>query len=135
MSNQFSNSIYKIITKANWKRYLNENGILKTSLKEDLISLRNHSAVFRGFDNDINFIHFSIYEQLEHVYKYKFNSDGNKLLLMNVDINNSKSFVYEKSSNGQYYPHSYSPLVFTNKKYRDVPYINWVVEMDKIIFF
>ena len=88
--------VYKICTKAEWLE-------AKTKGK------------FNGSKKDIEdgYIHFSDKEQLKGTLN-KFFSNQKNLILLKIDTLKLDHLIYEQSSDGNMFPHLYSPLDISN---------------------
>tara|TARA_Y100000590_G_scaffold252795_1_gene283938 strand:- start:215 stop:562 length:348 start_codon:yes stop_codon:yes gene_type:complete len=64
-------------------------------------------------DTEDGFIHFSNKEQLNGTLN-KFFFQKNNLILLKVNATNLEKLVYEKSSDGEKFPHLYEPLDISN---------------------
>jgi uncharacterized protein (DUF952 family) len=108
-----SNIVYKIVSKVNWTNFI------KSGAKE-----------CKGFDNDLKdgFIHLSTHEQLYSTFIKKYNlSNKDKFNVLAVDLNESEIVKWERTKNGNTYPHLYSPLIL-NKN------IVWVYGLENYQF-
>jgi len=84
--------IYKICTKSEWSEIKDKDQYLGT--KKDL---------------EDGYIHFSSEEQVEGTLK-KFYSNQKDLLLLKVDVFKLEHLLWEQASDGNMFPHLYSPL-------------------------
>jgi uncharacterized protein (DUF952 family) len=88
--------IYKICTKSEWSEIKGKDQYLGT--KKDL---------------EDGYIHFSSEEQVEGTLK-KFYSNKKDLLLLKVDAFKLEHLLWEQASDGNMFPHLYSPLDVSN---------------------
>jgi len=88
--------VYKICTKTEW---------LEAKIK----------GKFNGSKKDIEdgYIHFSDKEQLKGTLD-KFFKDQKDLVLLKVDTLKLKNLLWEQASDGNMFPHLYSPLDLSN---------------------
>ena len=93
---------------------MNLKHIYKILNKEDLKKAKS-SGVYSGSSKDIEdgYIHFSSQEQVEGTLK-KYYSDEKNLILLKVETLNLDHLVWEQASDGNFFPHLYSPLDLTN---------------------
>jgi uncharacterized protein (DUF952 family) len=93
---------------------VNIKHIYKILNKEDLKKAKS-SGVYSGSSKDIEdgYIHFSSQEQVEGTLK-KYYSDEKNLILLKVETLNLDHLVWEQASDGNFFPHLYSPLDLTN---------------------
>jgi len=93
---------------------VNLKHIYKILNKEDLKKAKS-SGVYSGSSKDIEdgYIHFSSQEQVEGTLK-KYYSDEKNLILLKVETLNLDHLVWEQASDGNFFPHLYSPLDLTN---------------------
>ena len=88
--------IYKICTKSEWYEVKNE-------------------SQFIGFKKDLEdgYIHFSVKNQVEETLK-KFYTNQKYLILLKVDTLKLDHLIWEQASDGNIFPHLYSPLDILN---------------------
>jgi len=88
--------VYKICTKAEW------------------IEAKNKGK-FNGSKKDIEdgYIHFSDKEQLKGTLN-KFFSNQKNLILLKIDTLKLDHLIFEQASDGNMFPHLYSPLDISN---------------------
>jgi len=88
--------IYKICTKSEW-------------------SEAKEKSQYSGSKKDLEdgYIHFSGEEQIEGTLK-KFYSNQKDLILLKVDTLKLDHLLWEQSSDGNMFPHLYSPLNMSN---------------------
>ena len=88
--------IYKIIDNDEWKK----------------VKL---TGTYSGSSKDLEdgYIHFSGKEQVEGTLK-KFYQNQKDLILLKVETLNLNSLVWEQASDGNMFPHLYSPLDISN---------------------
>jgi len=88
--------IYKICTKSEWLEIKNKNQYLGS--KKDL---------------EDGYIHFSGEEQVKGTLE-KFYSNQKDLILLKVDTLKLEHLLWEQASDGNMFPHLYSPLYISN---------------------
>ena len=88
--------IYKICTKSEWLEIKNKNQY--PGSKKDL---------------EDGYIHFSGEEQVEGTLK-KFYSNQKDLILLKIDAQACEHLLWEQASDGNMFPHLYSPLYISN---------------------
>ncbi len=73
------------------------------------------SGVYRGSSKDIQdgYIHFSGQEQVASTLK-KYYSGTKNLILLKVETLKLDHLVWEQASDGNFFPHLYSPLDLSN---------------------
>ena len=72
-------------------------------------------GVFKGSKKDLEdgYIHFSDKEQIKGTLK-KFFINQKDLILLKVEALKLKNLIYEQTSDGNMFPHLYSPLDISN---------------------
>ena len=88
--------VYKICTKSEWQ---------EIKCKGELMGSKK--------DLEDGYIHFSGEEQVEGTLK-KFYSNQKDLILLKVDTLKLDHLLWEQASDGNMFPHLYSPLVISN---------------------
>ena len=88
--------VYKICTKSEWQEVKNIGQL--TGSKKDL---------------EDGFIHFSGDDQVAGTLK-KFYQNQNDLILLKIDTLKLDHLVWEQASDGNMFPHLYSPLDLSN---------------------
>ena len=102
-----------------------EKFIYKICLNSEWASAQKYN-IFEGSKKDImdGYIHFSNKDQVESTLnKYFINIDN--LILLKVETSRLKKLVWEKSSEGLFFPHLYSSL--------NINYVinNYTITLDK----
>ena len=87
-----------------------EKFIYKICLHSEWIAVKK-TNIFKGSTKDIldGYIHFSNKEQVKSTLNRYF-TNKNNLVLLKVDASKLKKLVWEKSSDGLFFPHLYSFL-------------------------
>ena len=88
--------IYKICTKLEWQTAKNKGHLIGS--KKDL---------------EDGYIHFSDKEQIKGTLKKNFINQKD-LILLKVEALKLKNLIYEQTSDGNMFPHLYSPLNISN---------------------
>ena len=88
--------VYKICTKSEWQEVKSKGQL--TGFKKDL---------------EDGFIHFSGDDQVAGTLK-KFYQNQNDLILLKIDTLKLDHLVWEQASDGNMFPHLYSPLGLSN---------------------
>ena len=93
---------------------MNFNFIYKICTKSELKEAKDKQQ-FRGSKKDIEdgFIHFSGKEQVQGTLK-KYYSKQKELMLLKVDTLKLDHLIWEQASDGNMFPHLYSPLDLSN---------------------
>jgi uncharacterized protein (DUF952 family) len=93
---------------------MNFKFIYKICTKLELIEIKDKQQ-FKGSKKDLEdgFIHFSGEEQVEETLK-KYYSNQNELMLLKVDTLKLDHLIWEQASDGNMFPHLYSPLDLSN---------------------
>ena len=88
--------IFKIVEKDEWNK-------------------SKEKGIYSGSSMDIKdgYIHFSEKEQIDETLKNYYSNKQN-LILLKVDASKLENLLWEQASNGDMYPHLYSPLDFKN---------------------
>jgi len=88
--------------------------IYKICTKSELQEAKSKGQ-FLGSKKDLDdgFIHFSGEEQVEGTLK-KYYSNQNELILLKVDTLKLDHLIWEQASDGNMFPHLYSPLELSN---------------------
>ena len=88
--------IFKIINKEEWQE-------------------AKQSGTYKGSEKDIldGYIHFSEEDQVQETLKRHYSKVEN-LVLLKVNAFNLEHLLWEQASNGDMYPHLYSPLDIKN---------------------
>ena len=84
--------------------------VYKICSKQELLEAKKQSR-FIGSKKDLEdgYIHFSGEEQVKGTLK-KFYSNKNELILLKVDTLKLDHLIWEQASDGNMFPHLYSPL-------------------------
>ena len=95
---------------------MNLKYIFKILDKEEWTKAKN-SGVYSGSSKDLEdgYIHFSEEDQVLETLK-KYFSKQNDLILLKVHTLHLDHLLWEQASNGDMYPHLYSPLDIKNVK-------------------
>ena len=90
--------IFKVIDKDEWQK-------------------AKQSGIYGGSEKDIKdgYIHFSEEQQVKETLN-KYYKDKENLILLKVHTLNLEHLLWEQASNGDMYPHLYSPLDVNNVK-------------------
>ena len=93
---------------------MNFKFIYKICTKSELLDAKNKNQ-FKGSKNDLKdgYIHFSGEEQVKGTLK-KFYSNQKDLFLLKVDTSKLEQLIWEQASDGNMFPHLYSPLDLSN---------------------
>ena len=93
---------------------MNFKFIYKICTKSELLEARNKNQ-FIGSKKDLEdgFIHFSGEEQVEGTLK-KYYLNQKDLILLKVDTLKLDHLIWEQASDGNMFPHLYSPLDLSN---------------------
>ena len=93
---------------------MNFKFIYKICTKSELLEARNKNQ-FIGSKKDLEdgFIHFSGEEQVEGTLK-KYYLNQKDLILLKVDTLKLDHLIWEQASDGNMFPHLYSPLELSN---------------------
>ena len=93
---------------------MNFKFIYKICTKSELLEARNTNQ-FIGSKKDLEdgFIHFSGEEQVEGTLK-KYYLNQKDLILLKVDTLKLDHLIWEQASDGNMFPHLYSPLELSN---------------------
>ena len=93
---------------------MNFKFIYKICTKSELKDAKNKEQ-FKGSKKDLDdgFIHFSSEEQVKETLK-KYYSNQNELILLKVDTLKLDHLIWEQASDGNMFPHLYSPLELSN---------------------
>ena len=93
---------------------MNFKFIYKICTKSELLDAKNKNQ-FKGSKNDLKdgYIHFSGEEQVKGTLK-KFYSNQKDLFLLKVDTLKLEQLIWEQASDGNMFPHLYSPLDLSN---------------------
>ena len=93
---------------------MNLKFIYKICLKSELDDAKNKNQ-FLGSKKDLEdgFIHFSGEDQVKSTLK-KFYLNQKELILLKVDTLKLDHLLWEQASDGNMFPHLYSPLDMTN---------------------
>ena len=93
---------------------MNFKFIYKICTKFELLDAKNKNQ-FKGSKNDLKdgYIHFSGEEQVKGTLK-KFYSNQKDLFLLKVDTLKLEQLIWEQASDGNMFPHLYSPLDLSN---------------------
>ena len=93
---------------------MNLKFIYKICLKSELDDAKNKNQ-FLGSKKDLEdgFIHFSGEDQVKGTLK-KFYSNQKGLILLKIDTLKLEHLLWEQASDGNMFPHLYSPLDMTN---------------------
>ena len=93
---------------------MNLKSIYKICLKSELDDAKNKNQ-FLGSKKDLEdgFIHFSGEDQVKSTLK-KFYLNQKGLILLKVDTLKLDHLLWEQASDGNMFPHLYSPLDMTN---------------------
>ena len=93
---------------------MNLKYIYKIINKEDLEKAKS-SGTYSGSSKDIKdgYIHFSAQEQVENTLKKYYVNEKN-LTLLKVETLKLDHLVWEQASDGNFFPHLYSPLNLIN---------------------
>ena len=93
---------------------MNLKFIYKICTKSELQEAKNKGQ-FVGSKKDLDdgYIHFSGEEQVEGTLK-KYYSNQNELILLKVDTLKLDHLIWEQASDGNMFPHLYSPLNLSN---------------------
>ena len=93
---------------------MNFKFIYKICTKSELQEAKSKDQ-FVGSKKDLDdgFIHFSGEEQVEGTLK-KYYSNQNELILLKVDTLKLDHLIWEQASDGNMFPHLYSPLELSN---------------------
>ena len=93
---------------------MNFKFIYKICTKSELLEAKNKSQ-FIGSKKDLEdgYIHFSTEEQVEGTFN-KFYSNQKDLILLKVNTLKLEHLLWEQSSDGNMFPHLYSPLDLSN---------------------
>ncbi len=93
---------------------MNLKYIYKIINKDEFEKARSKGTYLGSFkDIEDGYIHFSSQEQVEGTFK-KYYSDKENLILLKVATLKLDHLVWEQSSDGNFFPHLYSPLDLTN---------------------
>ena len=89
---------------------MNLEFVFKVIEKEEWLKAKE-DGIFYGSSKDINdgYIHFSEEDQVEETLKKHFPNKEN-LVLLRVNAFKLEHLLWEQASNGDMYPHLYSPL-------------------------
>ena len=93
---------------------MNFKFIYKICTKSELKDAKNKEQ-FKGSKKDLDdgFIHFSSEEQVKGTLK-KYYSNQKDLILLKVDTLKLDHLIWEQASDGNMFPHLYSPLDLSN---------------------
>ena len=93
---------------------MNFKFVYKICTKLELLEAKKQSR-FIGSKKDLEdgYIHFSGEEQVEGTLK-KFYSNQKELILLKVDTLKLDHLIWEQASDGNMFPHLYSPLDLSN---------------------
>ena len=93
---------------------MNLKYIYKIINKDDLEKAK-FSGTYSGSSKDIKdgYIHFSGQEQVKSIFKKHYSGEKN-LILLKVATLKLDHLVWEQSSDGNFFPHLYSPLELIN---------------------
>ena len=93
---------------------MNFKFIYKICTKSELKNAK-YKQQFKGTkkDSDDGFIHFSEEKQVRETLK-KYYSNQKELILLKVDTLKLDHLIWEQASNGNMFPHLYSPLDLSN---------------------
>ena len=93
---------------------MNFKFIYKICTKKELLEAKNKKQ-FTGSKKDLEdgYIHFSDKEQIKGTLK-KFFINQKDLILLKVEALKLKNLIYEQTSDGNMFPHLYSPLDISN---------------------
>ena len=93
---------------------MNFKFIYKICTKSELKDTKNKEQ-FKGSKKDLDdgFIHFSSEEQIKGTLK-KYYSNQKDLILLKVDTLKLDHLIWEQASDGNMFPHLYSPLDLSN---------------------
>ena len=93
---------------------MNFKFIYKICTKSELNDTKNKEQ-FKGSKKDLDdgFIHFSGEEQVKETLK-KYYSNQKDLLLLKIDTLKLDHLIWEQASDGNMFPHLYSPLEWSN---------------------
>tara|TARA_B100001093_G_C26249096_1_gene767751 strand:+ start:204 stop:554 length:351 start_codon:yes stop_codon:yes gene_type:complete len=93
---------------------MNFKFIYKICTKSELKDAKNKEQ-FKGSKKDLDdgFIHFSAEEQVKGTLK-KYYSNQKDLILLKVDTLKLDHLIWEQASDGNMFPHLYSPLDLSN---------------------
>ena len=93
---------------------MNFKFIYKICTKSELLDAKSKNQ-FKGSKNDLKdgYIHFSGEEQVKGTLK-KFYSNQKDLFLLKVDTSKLEQLIWEQASDGNMFPHLYSPLDLSN---------------------
>ena len=93
---------------------MNFKFIYKICTKSELLDAKSKNQ-FKGSKNDLKdgYIHFSGEEQVKGTLK-KFYSNQKDLFLLKVDTLKLEQLIWEQASDGNMFPHLYSPLDLSN---------------------
>ena len=93
---------------------MNLEFVFKVIEKEEWVKAKQ-SGTYGGSEKDIKdgYIHFSEEDQVEETLKKHFSNKEN-LVLLRVNAFKLEHLLWEQASNGDMYPHLYSPLDTTN---------------------
>tara|TARA_Y100000816_G_C25659559_1_gene350220 strand:- start:139 stop:462 length:324 start_codon:yes stop_codon:yes gene_type:complete len=88
--------------------------LYKICTKKEWVFFKKKKS-WQGSDNDIKdgFIHLSSREQVNQTLKRYFKNQTNLILLI-LKTENLNNLIWEKSTNGQEFPHLYSNLKIEN---------------------
>ena len=94
--------------------FMNFKFIYKICTKSELAMAKSRGQL-TGSKKDLEdgYIHFSSEEQVEGTLK-KFYSNQKDLILLKVDTLKLVHLLWEQASDGNMFPHLYSPLVISN---------------------
>ena len=89
---------------------MNLEYVFKVIDKEEWVKAKD-DGIYNGSANDLNdgYIHFSEEEQIRETLK-KYYANKDNLILLKVHTLNLDHLLWEQASNGDMYPHLYSPL-------------------------
>ena len=93
---------------------MNLEFVFKVIEKEEWVKAKEE-GIYNGSANDLNdgYIHFSEEEQIRETLK-KYYANKDNLILLKVHTLNLDHLLWEQASNGDMYPHLYSPLDIKN---------------------
>ena len=93
---------------------MNFKFIYKICTKSELLEAKNKKQLLGSKkDLDDGFIHFSGEEQVKGTLQ-KFYANQKDLILLKVDTLKLDHLLWEQASDGNMFPHLYSPLDFSN---------------------
>ena len=93
---------------------MNLKHIYKIIDNEELKKVKSSGSYFGSLkDLEDGFIHFSAQDQVENTLK-KYYHDKKNLILLKVETLKLDHLVWEQASDGNFFPHLYSPLDLIN---------------------